>query len=174
MTDTKHDIYCWPFRLINNVYKAVLHSSSVCFCVCSCNNTLVVVTHIQERCRLQSYSCVDTQGDTPCRSYSHSSPVALCKINNKADRLTAGAPHFKQLHVKWNSRSFFWGHKLNCKHVEIQCLTERCKDKQMWVNVPFQLQCLSYIYWRFNFKIPWIVFGLRIALITNLQTHLMS
>ncbi len=58
--------------------------------------------------------------------------------------------------------------------MKIQCLTEICKDKQMWVNAPFRLQCLSSIYWKFNFKIPSIVFGLRFAPTTNPQTHLMS
>lgn len=47
------------------------------------------------------------------------------------------------------------------------------KINRWWVNVPFVLQCLSYVYWRFNFKIPWIVFGLSISL-NNPQTHLVS
>ncbi len=140
-----------------------------------CNNSLVAVAHIQARCRLQSHSCADTRGDTPCRFYSRWPPAAPCKNKNKADRLSPLVRHVSNGYM-WSEilDPPFWGHELNCKHVESQCLTEICKDKQMWVNVPFQLQCLSYMYWRFNFKIPWIVSGLRIVSITNPQSHLMS
>ena len=103
------------------------------------------MANIQVHCRLRSHSCADTQGDTPCRIYSWLPPAAPCK-NNKEKALNAGLPHFKQLHVKWNSWSLFRGQKLKCKHVETQCLTEICKDKQMWVNVPFQLQWSSSIF----------------------------
>lgn len=162
----RRDIPCWHLRFINNVFFMDVR-----------NNSSVAVTHVRMRCRSRSRSRADTRGDTPCRSCSRRPPAALCGTNNNKSykTLAAGPPRCQRLHVKWNPRSlFFRGHKLNCKHVEIQCLTEICKDKQMSVNVPFQLQCLSYVYWRFNFKIPWIAFGLRIASKTNPRIHLMS
>lgn len=56
-------------------------------------------------------------------------------------------PLFKRLHVKWRSPL-----QLNCKALRTQYFAGLCQDKQMWVNVPVQLQCLSQIFQRFSSK----------------------
>lgn len=87
---------------------------------------------------------------------------SLQKTNNKT-------PRFKQLHVKWNfsSSPFFWGQELNCKHVQIQCLTETlteiCKDKQLSWMCHFSCTVCLPSTAGLTSKIPWIVFGLSVA-----------
>lgn len=92
---------------------------------------------------------------------------------NKTGAVTDPGHFLKRLHVRRGSPSPFRGHKLNCKHPRIQYLTEICQDKQVWVNVPSRLRCLSQIFRRFRSKY-WIVFGLRVASKANPQTHLLS
>lgn len=169
-SDWHQNTHCWHFRFRNNVHKAVLSSVwGFNYFTDVCNNSCNTYR------RPAGCSPIDALalGVTLHAGFIHDGlPRLPAKTITKLTDPRCWRTTFQT--VTCEVKSPFWGHELNCKHVEIQYLTEICEDKQMWVNVPFQLRCLSYIYWRFNGKKHRIVFGLRFASITNPRTHLMS